>query len=503
MFSKLKDKLKDWTKKIIEDKEEEVIEIKEEKKSKKNKDNKKNKKKDKKIKSVNTKNTKKESKEKIKKQLEEKLEQIQEEIEIKKSEEKQEEKKGFFQKLFSKENAEETPTEKIEEEIKEIPKNKNIEEKIQIPENKKLQTEKEPTKEKEQQTEKKEEKKSFFKKILTGTIKTSEEEKPIETEKIEEIKEEPIKEKKPVEEKVEETIQETQKKKSFFEKILTGTIKISEEEFNNYSEELEMLLLENNVAFEVTEKVLEELKEKLVGKEIPKKELEQEIKNNLKEILKEILIEPFNIVEKIKEKSKRGEPYVILFCGINGTGKTTTIAKIAHMLKQEKLSCVIAAADTFRAAAIDQIKTHGERLDTKVIAHEYGSDPASVGYDAIKYAKKNNIPCVLIDTAGRIHTATNLLREMEKIVKVCKPDTKIFVGESITGNDAIEQVKSFNDIIGIDGIILSKADIDEKGGTALSLGYTTKKPILYLGIGQEYNQIELFDKNKFLEKLGL
>src|SRR3989339_339971 len=422
MFSKLKDKLKDWTKKIIEDKEE-VIEIKEEE-------------------------------------------------------------KGFFKKLFSKEKVEEAPIEE-KETIKETEK---IEEKIK----------EEPTKEKEQQTEEKKEKKSFFKKILTGTIKTSEEEKPIETEKIEEeIKEEPKKE------SVEEKIQETQKKKSFFEKILTGTIKISEEEFNNYSEELEMLLLENNVAFEVTEKVLEELKEKLVGKEIPKKELEQEIKNNLKEILKEILIEPFNIVEKIKEKSKRGEPYVILFCGINGTGKTTTIAKIAHMLKQEKLSCVIAAADTFRAAAIDQIKTHGERLDTKVIAHEYGSDPASVGFDAIKYAKKNNIPCVLIDTAGRIHTATNLLREMEKIVKVCKPDTKIFVGESITGNDAIEQVKSFNDIIGIDGIILSKADIDEKGGTALSLGYTTKKPILYLGIGQEYNQIELFDKNKFLEKLGL
>src|SRR3989339_414822 len=471
MFSKLKDKLKDWTKKIIEDKEE-VIEIKEEEKSQK---------KDKKIKSEKSKTkekltkeetikTKKESEKKIKKQLEEKLEKIQEEreqTEIKKAEEEQEEKKGFFKKLFSKEKVEEAP---IEE---------------------------------------KKEKKSFFKKILTGTIKTSEEEKPIETEKIEEeIKEEPIKEtEKKIQitkkESVEEKIQETQKKKSFFEKILTGTIKISEEEFNNYSEELEMLLLENNVAFEVTEKVLGELKEKLVGKEIPRKELEQEIKNNLKEILKEILIEPFNIIEKIKEKSKRGEPYVILFCGINGTGKTTTIAKIAHMLKQEKLSCVIAAADTFRAAAIDQIKTHGERLDTKVIAHEYGSDPASVGFDAIKYAKKNNIPCVLIDTAGRIHTATNLLREMEKIVKVCKPDTKIFVGESITGNDAIEQVKSFNDIIGIDGIILSKADIDEKGGTALSLGYTTKKPILYLGIGQEYNQIELFDKNKFLEKLGL
>src|SRR3989339_663132 len=237
MFSKLKDKLKDWTKKIIEDKEE-VIEIKEEE-------------------------------------------------------------KGFFKKLFSKEKVEEAPIEE-KETIKETEK---IEEKIK----------EEPTKEKEQQTEEKKEKKSFFKKILTGTIKTS------------------------------------------------------EEEFNNYSEELEKLLLENNVAFEVTEKVLGELKEKLVGKEIPRKELEQEIKNNLKEILKEILIEPFNIIEKIKEKSKRGEPYVILFCGINGTGKTTTIAKIAHMLKQEKLSCVIAAADTFRAAAIDQIKTHGERLDTKVI----------------------------------------------------------------------------------------------------------------------------------------
>src|SRR3989339_98169 len=324
MFSKLKDKLKDWTIK-----------------------------------------TKKESEKKIKKQLEEKLEKIQEEreqTEIKKAEEEQEEKKGFFKKLFSKEKVEEAPIEE-KETIKETEK---IEEKIK----------EEPTKEKE--------------KKIQITKKES----------------------------VEETIQETQKKKSFFEKILTGTIKISEEEFNNYSEELEMLLLENNVAFEVTEKVLEELKEKLVGKEIPKKELEQEIKNNLKEILKEILIEPFNIVEKIKEKSKRGEPYVILFCGINGTGKTTTIAKIAHMLKQEKLSCVIAAADTFRAAAIDQIKTHGERLDTKVIAHEYGSDPASVGYDAIKYAKKNNIPCVLIDTAGRIHTATNLLRGMEKIEKV-------------------------------------------------------------------------------------
>ncbi|MBU4308372.1 MAG: signal recognition particle-docking protein FtsY, partial [Nanoarchaeota archaeon] len=128
---------------------------------------------------------------------------------------------------------------------------------------------------------------------------------------------------------------------------------------------------------------------------------------------------------------------------------------------------------------------------------------ASVGFDAIKYAKKNFINCVLIDTAGRMHTEKNLLKEIEKISKVCKPDLKLFIGESITGNDAIEQVKSFDWAIGIDGIILTKADIDEKGGTALSVGYVTKKPILYLGTGQLYDAIETFDKKKFIEKLGL
>ena len=138
-----------------------------------------------------------------------------------------------------------------------------------------------------------------------------------------------------------------------------------------------------------------------------------------------------------------------------------------------------------------------------MVSSTYGSDPASVGFDAISYAKKHKIDCVLIDTAGRMHTSKNLLAEIEKIARVCKPDTKIFVGESITGNDAVEQVKSFNFSIGIDGIILTKADIDEKGGTALSLGYVTKKPILYLGTGQLYKDIEPFNKQKFIETLGL
>ncbi|MDP2628395.1 MAG: signal recognition particle-docking protein FtsY [Nanoarchaeota archaeon] len=295
---------------------------------------------------------------------------------------------------------------------------------------------------------------------------------------------------------------------SFFKKITSKIqkVKISEKEFEIYSEELETLLLENNVALEVTEKIIKELKEKIIGKEFLKKEIEEEIKDSFKEIIREILINPFRIEEKIKEKisDQSKEPYVILFCGINGTGKTTTIAKIAESLLKEKgISCVIAAADTFRAASIEQLKIHGEKLGVKIISNEYGSDPASVGFDAINYAKKNLVNCVLIDTAGRMHTAKNLIKEIEKISRVCKPDLKIFVGESLTGNDMIEQAKSFNFSIGIDGIILTKADIDDKGGTALSVGYVTKKPILYLGTGQEYNKIEPFDKEKFIERLGL
>ncbi len=297
------------------------------------------------------------------------------------------------------------------------------------------------------------------------------------------------------------------KKDSFIKKITSkiSKIKISEKEFEVYSEELEMLLLENNVALEVAEKMIEELKQRIVGKELLKKEIESEITDCFKEIIEEILIDPFDVVEKVKEKTsdQAKEPYVILFCGINGTGKTTTIAKIARFLKEKKLSCVFAAADTFRAASIEQIKKHGEKLDIKVISQEYGTDPAAVGFDAIKYAKKNFIDCVLIDTAGRMHTSKNLLSEIEKISKVCKPDLKIFVGESITGNDVIEQAKSFDWAIGIDGIVLTKADIDEKGGTALSVGYVTKKPILYLGTGQEYDKITVFDKKKFIKDLGL
>ena len=291
---------------------------------------------------------------------------------------------------------------------------------------------------------------------------------------------------------------EEEEKKGFFKKIFSSInkIKISQEDFASYSDDLEMILLENNVAIEVSEKIINQLKESIVGKEFLKKEIEGQIKESLKDII-------YNVLIREKKGTAEHKPYVILFCGINGTGKTTSIAKFAYLLKEKKLSCVIAAGDTFRAASIEQIKKHGTKLGIEVIAHEYGSDPASVGFDAIKYAEKNHIDVVLIDTAGRMHTEKNLMAQIEKIAKVCKPDTKLFIGESITGNDIIEQIKTFDKSVGIDGIILSKADIDEKGGTALSVGATTGKPILYLGVGQEYKDLEKFDKNKFVESLGL
>lgn len=296
-------------------------------------------------------------------------------------------------------------------------------------------------------------------------------------------------------------------KKGLIERITEriGKIKISEKEFESYAEELEMLLLENNVALEVAEKITEELKTRIIGKEILKKDLEFEIKDSLKKIIEEVLVEPLNVLELIKNKTKdqTKEPYVILFAGINGSGKTTTIAKIASWLLKNGFSCVLAAADTFRAASIEQLKKHGDKLKVKVISQQYGADPAAVGFDAIQYAKKNMINCVLIDTAGRMHTSKNLLRELEKVSKVCKPDLKLFIGESTAGNDSVEQAKSFDWTIGIDGIILTKVDVDEKGGTALSVGYVTKKPILFLGTGQEYEKIEVFSKKKFLKEIGI
>ena len=290
-----------------------------------------------------------------------------------------------------------------------------------------------------------------------------------------------------------------EKKPSFLSKLKSAfSYKITEEEFNEIFEELENLLLENNVALEAVDDIKLNLSKKLIGKEIKRQNLESEIRKELKKTLNELLIEPDNPLDIIKISKK---PFKILFFGINGTGKTTSIAKIAYFLKKSGFSVVLAAGDTFRAAAIEQISEHAKKLKLPLIKQTYGADPAAVGFDAIKYAEKNKIDVVLIDTAGRMHTKTNLLSEMEKIARVTKPDLKLFVAESIAGNDAVEQARTFNEKIEIDGTILSKADVDEKGGTIISISHATKKPIFYLGTGQKYHDLELFNKQKFIEEL--
>lgn len=292
-----------------------------------------------------------------------------------------------------------------------------------------------------------------------------------------------------------------EEKKSIFSKIKSSfSYKIKEEDFNDIFDNLEMLLLENNVALEAVDKIRSILFERLVGKEFKKDNLESEIKNQLRFAISEVLIEPDNPLDFIKLAKK---PFKILFFGINGVGKTTSIAKVANFLKKAGFSVVLAAGDTFRAASIEQIEIHAKNLKVPLIKHDYGADSAAVGYDAIQYAVKHKIDVVLIDSAGRMHTKTNLLAEMQKIVRVTDPDLKLFVAESVSGNDAVEQAKTFHEAVNIDGSILSKADVDDKGGTVISLSYATKKPVFYLGTGQNYDDLELFNKQKFINSLGL
>jgi len=307
------------------------------------------------------------------------------------------------------------------------------------------------------------------------------------------------------EEDLEDKIQESEaeEKGGFFSKIVKKltTSELKQDQFDEYFEDLELSLLENNVSLEAVDQIKLELSKDLVGISIKKDKVQGAVLDSLKESILSLLIESPNLEKQIGEKKK--DPYVILFFGINGSGKTTSIAKLAFVLKAAGFSVVLGAGDTFRAASIEQLQIHGDKVGVKVISQKYGADPAAVAFDTISYAKKNKIDVVLIDTAGRMYTKSDLLREMEKIVRVSKPDLKMFVGESITGNDATEQAKKFNETIGIDGIILSKADIDKKAGAILSVSQATKKPIYYLGTGQDYTDLKKFTKKTVLKNIGI
>jgi fused signal recognition particle receptor len=278
---------------------------------------------------------------------------------------------------------------------------------------------------------------------------------------------------------------------------------ISDKDVEDILWELEMSLLESDVALEVAEKIINSVKENLVGKKIKRRsDVAKLTKKALKQAISEILdVEGKTIKILVDEKKSKNEPLIVMFVGINGTGKTTTIAKIATYFINDGYHPVIAASDTFRAGAIEQITHHADKIGVKIIKHKKGADPAAVAYDAVSHAKAKTRDVVLVDTAGRMQTNVNLMDEMKKIKRVISPDLILFVGDALTGNDAVEQALKFNDAVGIDGIILTKADADSKGGAALSIGYVINKPIMFLGTGQSYEDIMEFNPDWMVEQI--
>jgi len=280
---------------------------------------------------------------------------------------------------------------------------------------------------------------------------------------------------------------------------ILGEIEIKEKDVDDVLEELELSLLEADVAFDVASEVVRFIKSSLIGKRVKSGEVEKTVKEVVREALWEQLKQEKPDLLSLPDSKEK--PFKILFLGPNGAGKTTTMAKIADIFIKSGKTVVFSASDSYRAAAIEQAEAHAEKLGVKVIKHSYGADPAAVCFDAINYAKSHGIDVVLMDTAGRQETNRNLMDEMRKIVRVAKPDFKIFVGESIAGNAIVEQVKTFKEAVGLDGVILTKLDCDAKGGTALSIIKASKVPILFFGVGQGYDDIIEFDEEFILSQL--
>lgn len=316
--------------------------------------------------------------------------------------------------------------------------------------------------------------------------------------------------KKEVEKAIEEIkteIGKKPKKKSFFKKIAERVIKkitekkLTEEELDPILNELEENLLEADVAFEVAEKIKTDLKRSLIDKEVKRGKEKEVVIEALKQSLLDILSIPKVDLEEVVKKAKsENRPAVLLFLGFNGSGKTTSIAKVGRWLMDKGYTCMFAAADSWRAAAIEQLEEHGKKLGVTVIKQKYGSDPAAIVYDGISSSKAKGIDVLIADSAGRTHINKNLVDELKKIIRVNKPDLRILVLDSLTGNDSIVQMRMFDESVGVDAVILTKMDVNEKGGAALSVAFQ-KKPILFIGTGQNYTDLKEFDKNWFVTQL--
>jgi fused signal recognition particle receptor len=308
-------------------------------------------------------------------------------------------------------------------------------------------------------------------------------------------------------------VQEKGNLEAMFERLKSGfkglvnkvtTTELKAQNLNPILSEFKMSLAENDVAFPVADKICDELEKRLVGVQVKRLEDRKKIvEEKLRQVLLEVMLSDnkIDLLKMADEKREKSEPFVLMFVGINGTGKTTTIAKVAQFFRDKGYSVVLAGADTYRAGSIEQLEEHGRRLGMRVIKSNYGGDPAAVAFDAVNHAKSHGINVVLIDTAGRMQTNQNLMNELVKVKRVVTPDLTVLTVDSLIGNDAVMQAEEFNESVGIDATILTKVDADVKGGSALSVTYVTQKPILLIGVGQTYKDLELFMPEKFVNMI--
>ena len=280
----------------------------------------------------------------------------------------------------------------------------------------------------------------------------------------------------------------------------TGKIIIEEEDLEDPLWELEMALLESDVEMSVAEEILETVREKMIGETRKQVETTGElVELALHDALVDVIsVGQFDFEQRLAEADK---PVTIVFTGVNGVGKTTSIAKLSEFLGERGYTSVLANGDTYRAGANEQLQKHAENVDRKIITHEQGGDPAAVIYDAVEYAEANDVDIVLGDTAGRLHTSDDLMSQLAKIHRVVDPDLTLFVDEAVAGQDAVMRAQEFNNAAEIDGTVLTKADADSSGGAAISISYVTGKPILFLGTGQGYDDIEPFEPEQLVDQL--
>ncbi len=340
------------------------------------------------------------------------------------------------------------------------------------------------------------------KKVTKKEIREIEKIKPKIAEK---VKPEVIK-KIPSEKEIEKKLAKSKKGivKRFVEKIVKKVVekRLSEADLKPILDELEADLIEADVAYEVVEKLKQDLRKNLVDKPIRRGKEKEYILNVIKQSLLEVLSVPRIDLEKIIEKAKaENRPALFVFLGFNGTGKSLSLSKVGYWLKQKGYKVLLAAGDTFRAAAIHQLEEYAKKVGLPVIKQSYGADSCAVIFDARKAAEARDYDVVLADTAGRSHIDRNLMEELNKICRVNKPDLKILVLDSLTGSDVIHQFEFFDKAVGVDGIIFSKVDVNEKGGNILSICYSFKKPILFLGNGQGIGDLIEYNPEKLVENL--